>query len=153
MPDDRAVLRENRENHESRGEFVWTPGRQGQTASAGPPPRGRHQTWPPRLPTLPCPRNDLSGLRPTWIGVGTLDLFHPEDRTYAQRLNEAGVTCEFLEVAGGDHASELFMPGASVSGAFLHRSLDALRRGLHLDRAAPEVPSVIQPATTPTCGA
>ncbi|MEF2280402.1 alpha/beta hydrolase [Deinococcus sp. YIM 134068] len=127
MLDDRTVLETN---HEGRGEFVWTPTSNllGWSSYLG------------RKPTLeaapeyaaPARRADLSGLAPAWIGVGTLDLFFPEDREYARRLNEAGVPCEFHEVEGAYHAGELFSPGASVSEAFLERSLEALRRGLRL---------------------
>ncbi|MBB5363815.1 alpha/beta hydrolase [Deinococcus humi] len=128
MLDDRTVLREQ---HGGRGEFVWTPGsnRLGWTTYLGHPP------VPEQAPEYAAParRTDLRGLAPAWIGVGTLDLFYLEDRTYAQRLTQADVPCEFFEVEGGYHASELFMPGASVSGVFLDRSRQALRRGLRLE--------------------
>ncbi|PYE50496.1 alpha/beta hydrolase [Deinococcus yavapaiensis] len=128
MLDDRTVLRAD---HDGRGEFVWTPGsnRLGWTSYLGRAPRV--EDAPPYA--APARREDLSGLAPAWIGVGTLDLFYLEDREYARRLTAAGVPCEFFEVDGAFHASELFMPGASVSGVFLERSLDALRRGLRLD--------------------
>ena len=45
----------------------------------------------------PSRYDDLSGLPPAWIGVGTLDLFHDEDLAYESRLREAGVECE-LEI-------------------------------------------------------
>ncbi|WP_227978551.1 alpha/beta hydrolase [Deinococcus terrestris] len=127
MLDDRTVLRTD---HGGRGEFVWTPGsnRLGWTAYLGHAPRLEDAP----AYAAPARREDLSGLAPAWIGVGTLDLFYLEDREYARRLVEAGVPCEFFEVDGAYHASELFMPGASVSGLFLERSLDALRRGLQL---------------------
>ena len=35
---------------------------------------------------VPARRDDLSGLAPAWIGVGTHDLFHDEDLAYAERL-------------------------------------------------------------------
>ncbi|MFB9991413.1 alpha/beta hydrolase [Deinococcus oregonensis] len=131
MLDDRTVLRVD---HEGRGEFVWTPGsnRLGWTSYLGGAPRMEDAP----AYAAPARREDLSGLAPAWIGVGSLDLFYLEDCTYARRLNEAGVPCEFFEVDGAFHASELFMPGASVSGVFLERSLDALRRGLRLDSSS-----------------
>ncbi|MFY8048571.1 MAG: alpha/beta hydrolase [Erythrobacter sp.] len=52
-------------------------------------------------------RSDLSGLPPTWIGVGTCDLFLDEDRAYARRLEEAGVTVSYDEVAGAIHAFDM----------------------------------------------
>ena len=128
MLDDRTVFRKD---HQGRGEFVWTPGSNllGWSSYLGRPPTMDHA---PEY-AAPARRPDLRGLAPAWIGVGTLDLFYLEDQEYARRLNEAGVPCEFFEVEGGYHASEVFAPGASVSGAFLDRSLEALRRGLKLE--------------------
>ncbi|UQN09649.1 alpha/beta hydrolase [Deinococcus sp. QL22] len=131
MLDDRTVLLEQ---HDNRGEFVWTPGSNqlGWTAYLG------HQPVLEQAPeyAVPARRMDLRGLAPAWIGVGTLDLFYLEDKEYARRLAEAGVPCEFFEVEGGYHASELFMSGASVSAEFLERSLQALRQGLQLADSA-----------------
>ena len=47
----------------------------------------------PGVPNYAAPsrREDLHGLPPAWIGVGTLDLFHDECVAYAQRLTAAGV--------------------------------------------------------------
>ncbi|MFC4453783.1 alpha/beta hydrolase [Deinococcus sonorensis] len=131
MLDDRTVVRPD---HEGRGEFVWTPGsnRLGWTCYLGQVP-GLDSTPPYAAPAR---REDLRGLAPAWIGVGTLDLFYREDQAYAQRLTAAGVPCEFFEVEGGYHASETFRAGAPVSTAFLKRSLEALREGLRLDDPA-----------------
>ena len=54
--------------------------------------------------SVPGRREDLSGLPPAWIGVGTADLFLDEDREYAKNLKEAGVEVKYVEVAGGIHA-------------------------------------------------
>jgi acetyl esterase/lipase len=43
-------------------------------------------------------------LPPTFIGVGTLDLFVDEDITYAQRLIQVGVPTKMLVVPGAFHA-------------------------------------------------
>lgn len=127
MLDDRTVLSTD---HAGRGEFVWTPdsNRLGWTAYLGRPPQ--LETAPPYAAAARL--EDLTGLAPAWIGVGTLDLFYAEDREYARRLNDAGVPCELYEVQGGYHASELFNPSASVSRDFLAHSMDALQRGLRL---------------------
>jgi acetyl esterase/lipase len=42
----------------------------------------------------PARHQDLSGLPPAWVGVGTLDLFYNEDIAYAERLRAAGVDCD-----------------------------------------------------------
>lgn len=52
---------------------------------------------------VPGRREDLSGLPPAWIGVGTADLFLDEDRDYAERLTAAGVSVTYVEVAGAIH--------------------------------------------------
>jgi len=48
-------------------------------------------------------RADLAGLPPTWIGVGDVDLFFAEDEAYAERLEAAGVDCDFVAVPGAPH--------------------------------------------------
>lgn len=52
---------------------------------------------------VPARRDDLSGLPPTWIGVGSADLFLDECRSYGHRLRDAGVPTQMLEVAGAPH--------------------------------------------------
>jgi acetyl esterase/lipase len=77
----------------------------------------------------PARRENLSGLPPAWIGVGTCDLFHDEDLEYARRLQEAGVPCELHVVEGGFHGFDL-VKEASVSQTFRQSYTAALRRGL-----------------------
>ena len=81
----------------------------------------------PRV-AVPARRDDLSGLPPTWVGVGTLDLFHDEDVRYAQRLRGAGVSCELRVVPGAFHAFDLVAPHASVSHSFFTSQCAHLRR-------------------------
>ena len=125
MLDDRTSLKRD---HEGRGEFLWAPGsnRLGWTSYLGHPPT---IDAAPEYAS-PARRQNLAGLAPAWIGVGTLDLLYPESKAYAHRLKAAGVPCEFDEVAGAYHGFEGMCPGASVSTAFAARSMDALRRGL-----------------------
>ena len=82
----------------------------------------------------PARADDLSGLPPAWIGVGTLDLFHDEDVEYALRLQEAGVTCEMKVVEGGFHGFEAALIAPVVQD--FHRSqIDALRTAFDPDPA------------------
>ncbi|GAB3229620.1 alpha/beta hydrolase [Mycolicibacterium hippocampi] len=67
---------------------------------------------------VPARREDLAGLPPAWIGVGTLDLFHDEDLAYAERLRDAGVPCEVLVVDGAFHGFDGIAPKADVSQSF-----------------------------------
>ena len=81
----------------------------------------------------PSRAEDLAGLPPTWIGVGTLDLFHDEDVEYARRLQEAGVPCELEVVEGAYHGFD--MGSAPVVEAFHRSQIDALRAALDLEPA------------------
>jgi acetyl esterase/lipase len=51
----------------------------------------------------PSLADDLSGLPPTWIGMGTLDLFFDENLDYARRLVDAGVPVELHTYPGAFH--------------------------------------------------
>lgn len=72
----------------------------------------------------PSRAEDLSGLPPAWIGVGTLDLFHDEGVEYARRLQEAGVPCELNVVEGAYHGFD--MGSAPVVQDFRRSQIDAL---------------------------
>jgi acetyl esterase/lipase len=123
MLDDRTALRadiderylrlwDNRANH-----FGWR-------AYLGQEPGG------PDVSPLAAPARseDLAGLPPAWIGVGTLDLFHDEDLAYAARLREAGVACELHVVEGAFHGFDAVLPKAGVSRHYWDVQIDALRR-------------------------
>ena len=76
---------------------------------------------------VPSRREDLSGLPPAWIGVGTLDLFHDEDVEYARRLEESGVKVDLKVTEGAFHASEMLFPKESRSVNFTLAQESALR--------------------------
>ncbi|MGI9578558.1 MAG: alpha/beta hydrolase fold domain-containing protein, partial [Microthrixaceae bacterium] len=90
-------------------------------------------------PASPARAEDLSGLPPAWIGVGSLDLFCAEDLTYAERLDEAGVACEVEVAEGAFHGFDGVVPKAQVSRRFRQSQLDALSTALR-----------VEPASTPT---
>jgi acetyl esterase/lipase len=75
----------------------------------------------------PARTTDLSGLPPAWIGVGTNDLFHDEDVSYADRLRRAGVACDLMVVPGAFHAFDGISPKASISKTFRDAQIAALR--------------------------
>lgn len=58
---------------------------------------------------------DVAGLPPTYIDVGTLDLFRDEDILYAQRLLKAGVPTELHVYPGVPHAFELLAKDSSIT--------------------------------------
>ena len=73
---------------------------------------------------------DLSGLPPTFIDVGELDLFRDEDIEFANRLLQAGVTTELHVYPGAYHASESFAPEAELSKQIWTKRIEALKRAL-----------------------
>jgi acetyl esterase/lipase len=78
----------------------------------------------------PARRDDLSGLPPAWVGVGSLDLFHDEDVDYARRLTDSGVPCQLLVVPGAFHRFDAVLPKAGVSHNFWEAQAHALRGAL-----------------------
>jgi acetyl esterase/lipase len=58
---------------------------------------------------------DLEGLPPTFVGVGTLDLFCDEDVAFAQRLNHAGVPVELHVYPGAPHAFDMLSGQVDVA--------------------------------------
>ncbi len=77
---------------------------------------------------VPARREDLSGLPPAWIGVGTLDLFHDEDVAYAHRLQDCGVECELIVVSGAFHGFDMATPKLPVVQDFRDSQIAALKR-------------------------
>jgi len=77
---------------------------------------------------VPARREDLTGLPPAWIGVGTHDLFHDEDLAYAERLARAGVPCHVEVVPGAFHGFDLLVPKAQVSRDFFASQCGCLQK-------------------------
>ncbi|MBL7259725.1 alpha/beta hydrolase [Paractinoplanes lichenicola] len=78
----------------------------------------------------PTRAEDLAGLPPAFIDVGTVDLFRDEDIAFAQRLMAAGVPTELHIHPGSYHAAETFAAEAALSRRIWALRLDALRRAL-----------------------
>lgn len=78
----------------------------------------------------PSRADDLTGLPPTFIDVGTCDLFRDEDIAFANRLMQAGVPTELHVYPGAYHASEIFAPDAPLSQRIVATRLAALQRAL-----------------------
>ena len=114
MLDDRTTTRTDIDPRRLR---IWSPGSNrfgwraylGATASDG----NVHPL------AAPARYDDLSGLPPAWIGVGTNDLFHDEDVTYARRLQQAGVASTLHVVPGAYHNFDSIEAKTAVSQAFL----------------------------------
>lgn len=78
----------------------------------------------------PARVEDVTGLPPAWIGVGSIDLFVGENVNYATRLLMAGIETELVVVPGAFHAFDLRAPDTVIAQEFLSSRLRALRRGL-----------------------
>ena len=80
----------------------------------------------------PLHANDLSGLPPTFIDVGTADLFRDEDIDLARRLLAAGVPTELHVYPGVYHAAELYAPDAEMSRHMWAVRFRAIRKALRV---------------------
>jgi acetyl esterase/lipase len=125
MLDDRTVVRKDLADrnflvwNQKSNHFGWTFYLGGECGAADVSPY-----------SVPARRDDLSALPPAWIGVGSLDLFHDENVTYARRLKECGVPCELKVVQGGFHGFDLAGPQVNVVREFRQSQVDALKRFL-----------------------
>lgn len=87
-----------------------------------------HTAWEALLPgragshdvpiyAAPNRADDLSGLPPTLITVGSAEIFREEAIEFAQKIWAAGGDCELCVFAGGHHGFSGFSPDAPVSRA------------------------------------
>eukprot|EP00904_Undaria_pinnatifida_P002346 jgi/Undpi1/12111/HiC_scaffold_41.g14084.m1 len=74
---------------------------------------------------------DVSGLPPTFIGVGTPDLFCMENFAYAQRLIAANVPTEFHVYADGFHGFDGFGAESNAGQRFLADQTRLIAHALH----------------------
>lgn len=74
---------------------------------------------------------DVRGLPPTFIGVGTPDLFRDEDIAYAHRLMKAGVRTELHVYADGFHGFDAFAAESDAAQRFTAEYTRLLFRALH----------------------
>ena len=125
MLDDRTVTHED--PSPLHGQFLWTrdANRFGWTSLLGAEP-GSPDISPYAAPAR---ATDLTGLPPTFIICGALDLFLEEDMEYARRLIRAGVSTELHIYPGAPHAF-MFVPDAHVTRTFARDSMTALSRAL-----------------------
>lgn len=121
MLDDRTCV--SSDPHPVAGEFIWHAhnNRFGWASLLGEEPGGEGVS-----PYAAAARaEDLTGLPPTFISTGGLDLFLEEDIDYARRLMRAGVATELHVYPGGFHGFDI-MPGTRIGGAAQRDSRAAL---------------------------
>jgi len=78
----------------------------------------------------PARAQDLGGLPPAYIAVGTLDPFVDENIDYARRLIDSGVACELHVYPGAFHAFDVFASQGRISQQFSADRNAVLRRHL-----------------------
>ncbi len=76
---------------------------------------------------------DVTGLPPTFIATGSVDLFRDEIVDYAQRLMVAGVPTELAVFPGVYHSGQMFVPAAAVSQRMISSYMAALKDALQAD--------------------
>jgi acetyl esterase/lipase len=108
------------------GNFVWNSGsnRFGWSSFLG-VPAGSDKVPPG---SVPARVENLGGLPPAFLSVGSIDLFVEEDIEYARRLIAAGVPTELHVIPGAYHAYDLIVPDAAVSKRFTESWKIALNR-------------------------
>lgn len=125
MIDDRTVTRIEAAPNPLVGEFVWTnnSNRYGWAAYLGRDPGADG------VPAHAAPARaaDLNGLPPTFLCVGTLDLFLGENIDYVSRLIQAAVPTEFRIYPGAPHGFQV-ASNARVSQDFDEDYIRVLRR-------------------------
>ena len=84
------------------------------------------------VPALAAPAraDDLTGLPPALVYVGTLDGFCDEDVLYAMRLYQAGVPTELHVYPGAPHAFDGFAPSSALARRCMHDILEWLAGAL-----------------------
>jgi len=78
----------------------------------------------------PARADDLSGLPPTYVDVGSAEVFRDEDVSYASRIWAAGGNAELHVWAGGFHGFDALVPEARLSTAARRTRTDWLGRVL-----------------------
>jgi acetyl esterase/lipase len=110
-----------------QGALIWPPekNRFGWSSLLGVPAGSAH------VPegAVPARVANLHGLPPTFIGVGSIDLFVDEDLEYGRRLIDAGVPTTMKVYPGLPHAFD-GVPGLTLAKQFRGDLIAALREGL-----------------------
>ncbi len=90
----------------------------------------------------PARAEDLSGLPPTFLDVGTAEILRDEDIAYATRLLAAGVAVELHVWPGGFHGFDVHAPSSALARACRETRIAYLKRVLDPNRPAlPTVPA------------
>lgn len=119
------------------GHYVWTAkmNRVGWTCHLGVPAGSEKVPYG----AVPARVENLENLPATFIGVGSVDLFHDEDVEYASRLRKSGVAVRLCVVPGAYHGFDSLAPDTECSRNFIGEWSNLLVRifaGERIDWAA-----------------
>ena len=120
------MLDDRTEAQPYNGHFVWTAEANRYAWQAY---LGACLAKPPRY-AVPARARDLTGLPPTFIATGSIDLFARENLIWARRLSEAGVLVELHVYPGAYHGFPL-VTGSRVAQRFEQDCRLAIARALH----------------------
>ncbi|GEK23040.1 alpha/beta hydrolase [Cellulomonas xylanilytica] len=117
MLDDRTAARRELD---ADAHFVWDnrANREGWSGYLGAEPG---LASPPPY-AVPARRTDLTGLPPTYLAYGDIELFATEDAAYADALEAAGVPVTADVVPGAPHGFENWAHGTDVAQAVVSRA-------------------------------
>ena len=117
-------------SHQIDGMGVWDRGSNdtGWDAYLG----DRRKTDKVSIYAAPARATDLSALPPTFIDVGTTEVFRDEVVAYASQIWADGGICELHVWGGGFHGFDLFAPQAQLSQAMIETRTKWVRRTLGL---------------------
>ncbi len=90
---------------------------------------------------------DLSKLPPTYIAVGSAEVFLDEDVEYALRLTRVGIPVELHVYPGAFHGADALVPTAAISQRYAADWYQALKRALSPVSSSSDAPA--SPATAP----
>jgi acetyl esterase/lipase len=125
MLDYRTGTSQSLYNNPYAGEFVWTPAsnRLGWATM-----HGKQDIAKQQMPYFSAATaTDLNDLPPTFIVVGSLDLFVNEDLDYATRLIESGVPTELIVYPGVYHAFNYIHPKSPQTQDYKTRLTSAIQ--------------------------
>jgi len=109
------------------GEFVWNneKNRYGWASLLGDIPIGAPDT---SCYIVPARATDLSGMPPTFMYTGSLDLFLEENIEHARKLYASGVPTEFHVYPGLVHAGEKYAAHTELIKRVNRDSMDSIRK-------------------------
>ena len=80
--------------------------------------------------TVPAKIKALQNFPPTFLAIGTLDLFFDENISFVESLKSQGVSVEHHVFDGAYHAFDVLVPEAKISKNFHVACVNGLKKHL-----------------------